>query len=178
MKTELEIARERVASLNEAPKRSTHSRMFLLDGSGSMQGFKMMYAKEALKKHMKPGDGILVFDDTVHYIPEKFIDNITPGNLTAMLPALKEALTYKCIHIILISDGQPNKGGDTFEVTDFVRHSIRGVKIDTIGIGDDCEQEFLASISDFTNGTTVHIDDPEQLTGVVGLLTCGDSINL
>lgn len=178
MENELEKARQRIAALSQMKKRISHSRMFLLDGSGSMNDFKLMYAKEALKKNIRSGDGILTFDDDVHYIFEDQIDRITNGNLTAMLPALKEAVSYKCIHIILISDGQPNKGGETADVTDFVRHQITGIKIDTIGIGDDCELQFLESISKATNGTSIFIDNPRQLTGVVGLLTSGNSINL
>ena len=178
MNANLEIARKRLSNIMNEPKATLHARMFLLDTSGSMDGFKILYAKKALESHIKPDDGILAFDSEVHYVLQKDIGGILTGDLTAMLPAIKEAISYKCNHIILITDGMPNVGGETSDVTDFVLHQIRGIKIDTIGIGDDCEEEFLASISKCTNGTTFHIDDPEQLTGVVGLLTCGNSINL
>lgn len=181
MKTSLELAKERLASVkNEsAAATTTHSRMFLLDTSGSMSlGLKIEYAKKALTTHIKPGDGVIAFDSDIHYIPGNKVDDILTGDLTAMLPALKEAMKFKCSHIILITDGQPNVEGDTFDVTDYVLHGIRGVRIDTIGIGNDCEKEFLESLSKATNGTSYHVDNPDQLTGVVGLLTDGSSINL
>ena len=178
MKSKLELARQRIATINRTNNPRVHSRMFLLDTSDSMRGFKLQYAKQALNYHIKSGDGILTFDNNVHYVTKDLIGRIDTNGLTAMLPAIKEAVTYKCSHVILITDGQPNVEGETDDVTDFVRHSIRGIKIDTIGIGDDCELEFLASISKSTGGTNYFIDDPEQLTGIVGLLTAGSSINL
>ena len=178
MKTDLEIARERLSNIENGPKTKTHSRMFLLDTSGSMLGFKLEHAKRALNTHIKPGDGIITFDSSVHYVIKDDIGAIFAGHLTAMLPAIKEAIKYKCSHIILITDGMPNVDGETADVTDFVLHQMRGIRIDSIGIGNDCQQEFLNSISKCTNGTSFHIDDPEQLSGVVGLLTSGSSINL
>jgi hypothetical protein len=89
--------------------------------------------------------------------------------MTAMLPAITLALTLRARHIIMITDGQPNKGGEVMDVIDFLSH-IHGVRVDTIGIGNDCDTPFLDRVSKITKGKAVHIQEPEELDRAIQLL--------
>jgi hypothetical protein len=88
---------------------------------------------------------------------------------TAMLPAIINAIEKKVSHIILITDGWANVGGNSFDILDYVA-TLTGVKIDTIGIGSDCDHYMLKQISQMTRGGNYKVDDPMQLNGIVGLL--------
>ena len=150
-------------------KSKTHNLMFLLDTSTSMVGEKLQCAKEALNLHRKPTDGLIVFGEKTMYITPTKLESVQPWGMTSMLPALEEAIKYKPYRIILISDGYPNLGGGIPEVLEFVGELV-GVRIDTIGIGTDCDKAFMESVSEITGGTNFHIDEPHELSGKVQML--------
>ena len=154
----------------------THDKMFLLDVSLSMSGNKLQNAKIALDKYIKAGDGLIVFGEEAHYIPEGQLNTIQPYGLTAMLPAIVLSMKYNAVELIIITDGDPNQGGNTMNVLDYVS-GLTGIKIDTIGIGDDCDISFLETLSEGTGGKSIHVDSPEYLDGAIALL-CAPSIQL
>ena len=155
----------------------THDRVFLLDVSTSMMGESMEYATAALNFFVRDGDGILVFGEEVRYVPrEKLGSTALPWGLTSMLPALRKAMTFRPIEIVLITDGGPNKGGGQLEVLEYVQ-MISGVIVNTIGIGEFCDQSFLMKVAQATGGEMQHIDTPDKLHHAVGLL-CAPSIQL
>jgi hypothetical protein len=56
---------------------------------------------------------------------------------TPTLPALKATLRIEGVeHVILLTDGMPNIGGDQVAVLQFLRSEGRGRVIDVIGVGD------------------------------------------
>lgn len=168
MNLTLEQLRQEVNSL-KSPNQKIHERFFLLDVSDTMRGQKLTLAKEALLKYFKDDDGLIVFGETAYYVNKAELPALMTFGSTAMLPAISMAMTLKARHIIMITDGQPNKGGWVEDVIDYVSH-IRGIRIDTIGIGNDCDILFLDRVSKITKGKAIHIQQPEELDGAVQLL--------
>jgi len=177
---ELEKARAELAkAFGGGSSASSSDRAFLLDISDSMHGNKLEEAKKALLKHAKPNeDLIIVFGRDVAVLQYHMISAILTKGDTAMLPAIMEAVYYNVSHIVLITDGGANTGGGPFECIEYVSQ-LKGVKIDTIGIGRDCDDELLQQLSYLTGGNTYHVNDPFQLSGIVGLLSAPQkAINL
>lgn len=55
---------------------------------------------------------------------------------TALAPAMRTALMLNARRVVLLSDGQGNVGGDSYDVLRDAREAMRGgVRIDAIGIG-------------------------------------------
>jgi len=175
---ELEKARAELARvLNGGQDNNVHDRAFLLDVSTSMSGMKLEEAKRALLKNAKDEDLVITFGTDVHTVPKSMVSGLFVQGDTAMLPAIQQAVDMKVSHMILITDGWANIGGNSFDVIDFVA-TLTGVKIDTIGIGNDCDHVMLRQISTMTKGGNYKVDDPMQLNGVVGMLSAPKSINL
>jgi Mg-chelatase subunit ChlD len=147
-----------------------HNRIFMLDVSSSMAGDKLDNAKITLNRFKKIDDGLVVFGEEAYYVFGGNLNTVLPFGLTAMLPAFEISMKHRPTEIIMITDGQPNIGGGTFEVLEYVRDKVTGVQINTIGIGYDCDDEFLQTISEETNGTYQHIDNPGKLSNAVALL--------
>jgi Mg-chelatase subunit ChlD len=152
-------------------------RAFLLDISDSMIGMKLEEAKRALIKNASPNDLIIIFGTLVRVISFELIKNVTTNGETALLPAIQKAVTFNVPHMILITDGGANYGGNAFDCLDYVQ-TLKGVKIDTIGIGRDCDFALLEGISKATGGGNYNVNDPFELTGIVGLLSAPKTINL
>lgn len=166
----LELARAELAkTLAGGDVAYDSGRAFLLDISSSMVGMKLEEAKRSLLKNARNNDLIITFGYETHVIPKDMVSSLFVDGDTAMLPAIEKAVAMKISHIILITDGWPNVGGDQFAIMEYVAH-LSGIKIDTIGIGQDCDHMLLKNISKMCGGSNYKVDDPMQLNGIVGLL--------
>ncbi len=162
-------------------------RVIALDASSSMAGPSMLDAQIMARRRLNPEDGLFIFNDMVHYVDQTKIGMIIATGLTAMGPCIKEIIeTVKGIQeIILITDGMPNidfEGerhlfGDfcVDELISFLAGDFYGVTIHTIGIGWDCEKEFLEEIAGLTGGQAQHIENTEALDQAVALLECNSN---
>lgn len=171
MNFDLEILRKEVRNMKGSGSsfQQIHERFFLLDVSDTMRGQKLELAKEALQKYFRDDDGLIVFGETAYYVNKTEIPTIMTFGMTAMLPAITLALNLRARHIIMVTDGQANQGGEPPDIIDFISH-IHGVRIDTIGIGNDCDIPFLDRVSKMTKGKSIHIHQPEELDGAIQLL--------
>jgi hypothetical protein len=66
--------------------------------------------------------------------------------------------------IILLSDGRDNAGGDIGSVIDACNN--RGVKVYTIGLGDDVNEEILKDIANGTGGKYWFAENKEKFLGI------------
>jgi Mg-chelatase subunit ChlD len=170
LKPTLETATQELYSLLSGNSHPPSHRAFLVDTSYSMKGTKITEAKKALTKNVQPSDKIITFGSTVQVVAFQNIFDIEPDGETAMLPAIKKAVEGLSTHLILISDGNANEGGDAYECLDYVTRLNKIVKIDTIAIGNDCDVDLLQGLAKISGGSTYSVNDPLQLTGVMGLI--------
>jgi len=154
-------------------------RVMLCDVSSSMTGGKFDGMKKALEMNVTENDGIIAFGDDVYNVPYHAINKMELSfGLTSMLPAIKEAIEkMRPSKVIMMTDGDPNKGGSQRDVIDYIS-GLCGVVIDCIGISDDSHEwddfdpEFLKTLCDITGGTYQHVSDPRKLGGAIKLLSC------
>ena len=164
-------------------------RVIALDASSSMAGQSIIDAQIMARRRLKQEDGLFIFNDTVHFVDQTKIGYIVASGNTAMGPCIKEILdTVKGIQeVILITDGVPNVSMDgnitiwgegcVDEILTLLA-GVNGVVIHTIGIGWDCDKEFLEEIASLTGGQSHHIDNTESLDQVVGLLEYNNAIEM
>src|SRR5687768_1689756 len=87
-----------------------------------------------------------------HYA-HRFISKIDAAGSTAAVPALRAASTMGARHIVFLSDGLANTGGDGDDVLALGRNlSYWGIRVDTIGLGRDQDYRVLQQLSAMTGG--------------------------
>jgi Mg-chelatase subunit ChlD len=158
------------------PLRGAQDLVFVVDKSGSMDGAKLATAKRELVDvvdRLPDGTriGIVFFDNTFWTWPSgidrkletltrsnrryahNFIDMIDANNSTAAVPALKEAAAIGARHIVLLSDGLANEGGNADDLVALAtEYGRRGIRIDTVGVGDDTDDAVMTRIAEVTGG--------------------------
>jgi Ca-activated chloride channel family protein len=161
----------------------------VIDRSGSMQGQKMHYAREAARfavENLLPCDriSIVLFDDR--------IETLVPSTLATDKNALLEKLRHvhsrgsTALHagwvesgvqvsqylnpaqlnrVIVLSDGLANVGETRPDAIASDVHGLaqRGVSTTTLGIGDDYSEDLLAAMARSGDGNFFHIESAEQL---------------
>ncbi|WOD37925.1 vWA domain-containing protein [Nodosilinea sp. E11] len=160
-----------------------------IDRSGSMQGKKMHYAREAARfavENLLPCDriSIVLFDDR--------IETLVPSTLATDKNTLLEKLRHvhsrgsTALHagwveggvqvsqylnpaqlnrVIVLSDGLANVGETRPDAIASDVHGLaqHGVSTTTLGIGDDYSEDLLAAMARSGDGNFFHIESAEQL---------------
>jgi Ca-activated chloride channel family protein len=161
----------------------------VLDRSGSMEGEKMAYARQAAAycvDQLLPQDRISVvqFDDV--------IELITPSQTAEHKEAIKEGLKHiqarnsTALHqawvtggmevskyladgainrVLLITDGLANVGETNTDriVTQSAELATRGVTTSTIGIGGDFNEDLLIPMAEAGRGNAWHVEKPADM---------------
>ncbi|HWN68199.1 MAG TPA: VWA domain-containing protein, partial [Haliangium sp.] len=82
-----------------------------------------------------------------------FVTNTVPTGATALGPAMRTAFLMNARRIVLLSDGLGNIGGGADAVLRDAREAMRGgVRIDTIGLGFDQDDDLLRSLAHESGG--------------------------
>ncbi len=167
----------------------------VLDRSGSMQGEKMVRAREATAyciDQLLPADrlSVVIFDNLIDVlIPSQLAENkaqlkgllqeIYARNSTALHEAwvrggmqVSEHLTGGAVNrVVLITDGLANEG---LTNVDSIVSQVRGladrsVSTSTIGIGDDFNEDLLIPMASAGGGNSWHVktaDDMQRIFAV------------
>lgn len=167
----------------------------VLDRSGSMEGEKMLRAREATVyaiEQLLPSDrlSVVIFDNVIEVlIPSQLADNkaqlrgrlseVYARNSTALHEAwvrgglqVSEHLTEGAINrVILITDGLANEGLTNTDhiVSQTKGLSERNVSTSTIGIGDDFNEDLLIPMAQAGGGNSWHVktaDDMQRIFAV------------
>lgn len=167
----------------------------VLDRSGSMQGEKIVRAREATAyciDQLLPTDrlSVVIFDNVVEVlIPSQLAENkarlktmlneVYARNSTALHEAwvrgglqVSENLTEGAVNrVVLITDGLANEGlTNVDEIVSQVRGlTVHGVGTSTIGIGEDFNEDLLISMANAGGGNSWHVktaDDMQRIFGV------------
>ena len=162
---------------------------FVLDRSGSMQGRKIDYARQAVTfavEQLLPSDrlSLTVFDSHVetpipstlatdkHHLLET-IRRIRPGSSTALHAGwvngglqVSQYLNPEHLNrVILLSDGLANVGETNPDVIATDVHGLMqwGVTTTTLGVGADYDETLLEGMARSGDGNFFHIDSPDHL---------------
>ncbi len=167
----------------------------VLDRSGSMQGEKMLRAREATAyciDQLLPADrlSVVIFDNLIEVlIPSQLAENkaqlkgllqeVYARNSTALHEAwvrggmqVSEHLTGGAVNrVVLITDGLANEG---LTNVDSIVSQVRGladrsVSTSTIGIGDDFNEDLLIPMASAGGGNSWHVktaDDMQRIFAV------------
>jgi len=161
----------------------------VLDRSGSMEGEKMIRAREAAMfcvNQMLPADrlGVVTFDDRVEVLfPSEPVTNkqamkdliarVTARGSTALheawvrggLTVSERMLDQGINRVVLITDGLANIGiTNTDEiVTQSMGLYQRGVSTSTIGIGADFNEDLLMPMAQSGGGNAWHVVEPDDM---------------
>lgn len=165
---------------------------FVLDRSGSMQGSKIDYARQAVAygiEQLLPSDrlSLTLFDTTVQTeIPStlatdkqrllEVVRRIRPGSSTALHAGwvnggmqVSQYLNPEHLNrVILLSDGLANVGETNPDAIATDVHGLmqRGVTTTTLGIGADYDENLLEAMARSGDGNFFHIETPDQLPDI------------
>jgi hypothetical protein len=82
-----------------------------------------------------------------------FVNERAPYGRTALAPAMRTAFMLNARRIVLLSDGLGNIGGGSEELLRDAREALRGgVRIDTVGLGLDQDQDLLRTLAQESGG--------------------------
>jgi Ca-activated chloride channel family protein len=161
----------------------------VLDRSGSMEGEKMVRAREAAMfcvDQMLASDrlGVVTFDDRIEVLfpsepvtnkqaMKDLISRVTARNSTALHEAwvrggltVSERLIDQGINrVVLITDGLANVGvTNTDEIVTQAQGLFqRGVSTSTIGIGADFNEDLLMPMAQAGGGNAWHVVEPDDM---------------
>jgi len=163
--------------------------IFVLDSSGSMSGKKMEQAKDAVRfiiKNLDEGDrfSLIDFDFGVEVFSEKivpatpenqkkalsFLDEVEASGGTNINEALVRALKLtekgeRPNYILFLTDGLPTVGPVSIpEILKNVNEAnVTNSRIFVFGVGYDVNTELLDRISGDNKGTSIYVDEDEDL---------------
>jgi Ca-activated chloride channel homolog len=167
----------------------------VLDRSGSMDGEKLHFAREAaamLVRRLSPEDvvSVVTYDDQVDTVAPPArgdaqrdlpgtISRIQAGGTTNLSGGWLKGREHlrqgravdervKTNRLVLLTDGLANVGITAPEqLVGLCRQALeRGVTTTTIGFGADYDENLLRSMADAGGGNTFYIETPDQAPGV------------
>jgi len=164
----------------------------VLDHSGSMEGAKIEKAREAACiaiDQLEPSDifSLVQFDDQVDVlIPaqpvedkerlKEVVNRIVPGGSTALYAGVQEGahqlrkyFDEKNVNrVILVSDGIANVGPSSpSELAELGRElREKDSSVTTVGLGDDYNEDVMASIAEASGANYYYVKDAEKLPGI------------
>ncbi len=163
--------------------------IFVLDSSGSMSGKKIKQAKEAVRfiinhLHEKDKFSLIDFDDGVNLFSSellianpknkekalKFVEEIEDSGGTNINEALLEALKLvesgeRPNYILFLTDGLPTVGVTrTGDILKNIKNANKfKARIFVFGVGYDVNTELLDKISSQNFGTSIYVDENEDI---------------
>lgn len=163
--------------------------VFVIDSSGSMSGKKIIQAKDAVRfiiNHLDEKDkfSLIDFDDGVSVLSSeiisastenrekalRFVDEIEDSGGTNINDALLQALKMiesgkRPNYILFLTDGLPTVGiTDVAEILKNIKKTNElSSRIFVFGVGYDVNTELLDKISAENRGTSVYVDENENL---------------
>jgi Ca-activated chloride channel family protein len=170
--------------------------VFVLDTSGSMQGKRMMQAKNALKyclKNLSPKDrfGLMNFSTGVHKYNQDllpataeeiakamaWVDKLKASGGTAIDAALDTALSLRTTDaarpftIVFFTDGEPTIGETNPDkiLDNVAKKNSEGTRIFTFGVvnEDDINASFLDRLAEQTRATSTYVMENEDIEAKV-----------
>ena len=161
----------------------------VLDRSGSMEGEKMVRAREAAMfcvDQMLPTDrlSVVTFDDRIEVLfpsepvtnkqsMKDLISRVTARGSTALheawvrggLTVSERMLDQGINRVVLITDGLANVGITSIDeiVTQAMGLYQRGVSTSTIGIGSDFNEDLLMPMAQSGGGNAWHVVEPDDM---------------
>ncbi len=163
--------------------------VFVLDSSGSMSGRKIIQAKDAARfiiNHLDKNDkfSIIDFDDSVEVFSSdlvaadsqnksralQFVDEIEDAGGTNINEALLQALKLtqagdRPNYVLFLTDGLPTVG--VTRTPDILRNisqsNVIRSRIFVFGVGNDVNTELLDRISADNRGTSVYVEQGDDL---------------
>lgn len=164
--------------------------ILVLDTSGSMNGDKIVQAKNALKyvlDQLQPNDrfniitfatAIVPFADTLQPASargegKKFVERIAASGSTdinrALLEAMRNVDKSRPTILIFLTDGLPTVGETDADriLANVGRDAPSNVRLFSFGVGDDVNTVLLDSLSEKYRGTTAYVRPGERVDEAV-----------
>ncbi len=163
--------------------------IFVIDSSGSMSGKKIVQAKEAARfviNHLDKGDrfSLIDFDDGISQFSSdllpatsgnieraiRFVEEIEDSGGTNINDALLVALEMieageRPNYVLFLTDGLPTVG--VTGVADILKNidqaNDQRARIFVFGVGNDVNTELLDRMSGVNRGTSVYVDENEDI---------------
>ena len=178
-------------ALPGAPQRTPTDLVVVVDHSGSMQGQKLDYAKQALLgliDRLGPEDrlGVVLFDHAADVLfplqsPvgssrdhwRALVRSISSaggtsigGGLDAGLSLISEPAQERVTRVLLLSDGQDSSGLPALTARARQITSRQGV-LSTLGIGQDFDEQVMTSLASAGTGAFYYMAKPEVLPAML-----------
>ena len=164
----------------------------VIDRSGSMQGEKLLRAKEAAKlavNRLHPDDivSVIAYDDTVRILLPATkvadrtavlaaIEELQPGGSTALFAGVsvggaevRKFLDRERVNrVVLLSDGLANVGPDSPAELGALGASLKkeGVAVSTIGLGLGYNEDLMARLAGRSDGNHAFVEHPRDLARI------------
>lgn len=173
----------------ETAKRSPINLALVIDRSGSMEGDRIKKAKNAavMAVNMLNSEdtlSVISYDSVVEVIVPatkvkdkvqliKKIRSLESRGMTALFAGVSQGLDQVSKHldkeqvnrIILLSDGQANVGPSSVsELSGLAKIAAKkGVAITTMGIGEGYNEDLMAAIAQYSDGSHMFVEDSSDL---------------
>jgi Ca-activated chloride channel family protein len=191
----LDLAVEEMPALTTDRPRQRIDLVVVLDRSGSMQGQKLDYARQAIVRMLdwlSPDDrlGLIIYDDTIQtLLPLTTVNEshrrifaatvarIQAGGGTNLGGGLQVGIDAarhfpaegRLRKVILISDGLANHGiTDPAALGRMASGAVtHGIAVSTVGVGYDFNESLMTALADYGAGRYHFLENPQTFTAVL-----------